>query len=168
MPLDTNCGDVPLTAMLPDDAESYNTLTFCVPALQLALLNRRNRTVPERFALLPVASLPLIVAVSWIVKVCSDEIFGSGFTTLAFGAFFFSLGVGTLPLLVTRDIAPAIAYARTGLVLIVVITLAALVNLHKFDFVAHPGTIIYLGTYVVAGIVAAAIVLWDWSARRGR
>src|SRR5438093_13240746 len=83
MPLDTVCGDVPLTAMLPDDAESYNTLTFCVPALQLALLNRRNRTVPERFALLPDASLPLIVAVSWIVKVCTDEIFGRGFTTLA-------------------------------------------------------------------------------------
>lgn len=85
----------------------------------------------------------------------------SGFTTQAFAAFFFSIGLAAVPLLFNRDVRPHIEYARTGLYLIVIITLAALVNIDEFDFTARPGGLLYLGAYILAGIVIAVLIVWD-------
>jgi hypothetical protein len=85
----------------------------------------------------------------------------SGFTTQAFAAFFFSIGLGAVPLLFNRDVRPHIAYARTGLYLIVLITIAALIYINRFDFTARPGGLFYLGAYILAGIVIVAMLMWD-------
>jgi len=81
------------------------------------------------------------------------------FTIHGFAAFYLSLGVGAVALLRSRSIAPVIAYAQTGLALIVPITVAALVYIDKFDFAGRPGGLVYIGIYVVVAI-AVGILLW--------
>jgi hypothetical protein len=85
----------------------------------------------------------------------------SGFTTQAFAAFFFSIGLAAVPLLFNRDVRPHIEYARTGIYLITLITLAALLYINRFDFSGRPGGLLYLGAYIAAGIVVVALLIWD-------
>jgi hypothetical protein len=82
------------------------------------------------------------------------------FTARAFAAFFAALAIGALPLLRTRDVEPAAHYARAGIYPIALILVAAFSYLHLFDFGARPGGFIYIGAYVLTGVVAVAIVLW--------
>ena len=72
------------------------------------------------------------------------------FTLRAFGAFYSALAIGAIPTLIAHRFAPILAFAWTGTALIVPILAAAIVNLEKFDFVARPDGLIYVGTYVVA------------------
>lgn len=71
------------------------------------------------------------------------------FTLRAFGAFYAALAIGAIPTLFARRFASILVFAWTGMALIVPILTAALVNLDKFDFVARPDGLIYVGTYVV-------------------
>jgi hypothetical protein len=116
----------------------------------------------------------LIVAVIGVVPLLgygtSGTIFPepiSPFTLRAFGCFYLSLALATIPLIVTRSLRATLFYARTGLVLVSLITVAALVNLDKFDFDVHPGKWAYLGTYIVVG-VAVAILVFRHSAQTWR
>ncbi|HEX2185214.1 MAG TPA: hypothetical protein VHN78_06895, partial [Chloroflexota bacterium] len=79
------------------------------------------------------------------------------FTLRAFGAFYTSLAIGTIPTLFARGLAPVLAFTWTGVALIVPILAAAVVNLDKFDFVARPDGLIYIGAYVIA-LVGAVIL----------
>jgi hypothetical protein len=83
----------------------------------------------------------------------------SGFTTRAFSAFFASLAMGTIPILVGRTLEPALTFTRTGLYLLLPITAAAFLFLHLFDFAGHPGQLIYIGAYVAAIVVALGVLV---------
>ena len=49
--------------------------------------------------------------------------------------------------------------AGVGWLLIAPITLAALLNLVRFDFVGQPGHGVYLGAYLVVGVGATAVLV---------
>lgn len=85
------------------------------------------------------------------------------FTLQAFGVFYLSLVIGAVPLLWEKHILPFLFYARTGLALIMTITLAAALNLSKFDFSVYPGGAIYWAAYLFAGVIAGAFVARYWS-----
>jgi hypothetical protein len=82
------------------------------------------------------------------------------FSARGFAAFLAALGLGTLPLLVSRRAAPGVEYARTGLYPIVLILTAAVIFSASFDFATRPGGLLYVGAYVLAGVVALAILIW--------
>ena len=82
------------------------------------------------------------------------------FSARAFAGFFFALSMGALVLLlVARSGAPYRFYARTGLYLIVPITLASFIYLRLFDFAGTLGHTVYLAAYVVTGIIAAGLLV---------
>ena len=78
----------------------------------------------------------------------------SAFSLSAFAAFYLALALGVLPLLWTRDRDTVMhhGYASYGLVLI--ITVATLVYIERFDFVTRPLGWIYIGAYVLVALVA--------------
>jgi len=82
------------------------------------------------------------------------------FSARAFAAFLGALAVGTLPLLVSRSAAPGVEYARAGLYPIALILAAAVILSDAFDFGARPGGLVYIGAYIVAALVALAILVW--------
>lgn len=84
------------------------------------------------------------------------------FTLNAFGVFYLALVLGALPLNRAKSIGEIVVLARGGLALIVVITLAALLNLDKFNFAERPTQWIYLGIYIVVGILDAALFARYW------
>lgn len=84
----------------------------------------------------------------------------SAFTVRAFGAFYLSLAIGALPLIWARSMRPVLTYLWGGLALIVPITAAALVNLDRFDFDAHPRQALYIGAYGAAAIGVVFVGLW--------
>lgn len=88
------------------------------------------------------------------------------FTLHAFGVFYLSIALGTLTLLRERNITPVLVFIRTGLALLYPITLAALLNLDRFDFIVHPGGLIYLGVYIVVGVAATMILVRRWMSQR--
>jgi hypothetical protein len=87
------------------------------------------------------------------------------FTIHAFGAFYLSLAIGAVTVLPAKRTAAALTLARTGLVLIIVITSAAVVYAGVFDIVGRPGQLLYWAAYVVVGIILA-IYLWRHRATR--
>jgi hypothetical protein len=72
------------------------------------------------------------------------------FTVRAFGAFYAALAIAAIPALFARRFAPILAFTWTGVALIGPILAAAIVHLDRFDFVARPDGLIYVGAYVVA------------------
>jgi hypothetical protein len=82
------------------------------------------------------------------------------FTVRAFSAFFISLLVGVASLFATRDPRTFVALAQMGLYLVVPITVAALLYVGEFDFVARPGGLIYIGVYVLIGAIEAGGIWW--------
>jgi hypothetical protein len=82
------------------------------------------------------------------------------FSIRAFAAFFFAIAGSALVLLVARETRPFTVLTRAGLYLIVPITIAALVNLGRFDFVGRLGSLIYLAAYVIVGVILAARLWW--------
>ena len=84
----------------------------------------------------------------------------------AFAAFFFSLVVAAVPLVLARGLAPVEAYMRAGFVAAGIILIAVVPFIGLFDFVGRPGGLIYIGSYVAA-VVGAALV-WTYGRRRRR
>jgi hypothetical protein len=76
------------------------------------------------------------------------------FTLRNFGAFYFSLTLGMVPLLFGKNRAPYLSYAFLAIGLIVVITIAAFAYLDRFDFNEHPFGIVYFAAYFVAGLLS--------------
>lgn len=89
----------------------------------------------------------------------------SMFTLRAFASFYAALAAAVVPLLWSRGLAAVVVLGRAGMAFIVVITLAALVNLDTFNFAAHRGQWIYLGAYVGAFFVLGALGIME--RRRG-
>ena len=90
------------------------------------------------------------------------------FTLRAFGVFYFALGLGALPLLVSRhDWRASLFYITRAEIVIAIIMFAAVVYIGRFDF-TRKGHWIYPGAYIAAAIVSAAVVARrHWSHRRG-
>jgi hypothetical protein len=85
------------------------------------------------------------------------------FTLRAFAAFYASLSLSAVPLIWARSLKPVVFQSWNGLALIVPITLAALVNLDRFDFAARPGGLLYLGAYLIAAAVIIPILFFSRS-----
>jgi hypothetical protein len=83
----------------------------------------------------------------------------SQFTIRGFGAFYLSISLGSLPVIWSRGLAPGLTYILAAYNLIVFITTAAFWNLALFDFAQRPGGLIYIGVYLVAGVVFLAILI---------
>lgn len=92
------------------------------------------------------------------------RIFGeplSLFSVRAFAAFYFALDVAILSLVWRGRMRAQYAISRAGLLLIVPITGAALLNIGVFDFGARPAGIIYFAAYIVTGVLVAIILTRD-------
>ncbi len=87
------------------------------------------------------------------------------FTLHSFGAFYFSLAFGALALLRARGQGGLIPYAQGGLVLIVLITAAALVFLSSFNLASHRFQSVYIGVYLLAVAIDGYYL---WTQRRQR
>ena len=83
------------------------------------------------------------------------------FTLRAFASFYASLASAVVPLLWVKGSSAVLTLGRAGMSFIVVITIAALMNLAKFDFAEHPGQLIYLGAYVIAFFVLGGLFLYQ-------
>lgn len=89
------------------------------------------------------------------------------FSVRAFAVFFAAICLSALPLIWARNLTPMFAYGQAGLVLVIPILIAALVNLDKFDFSARPGGMLYIGSYLFT-LVVTAWGLWNYRAPLGR
>jgi hypothetical protein len=89
------------------------------------------------------------------------------FTLRAFAAFYGALSGSVIPLIWARSLQPYWFQGRNGLVLILTILAAAIVNLDKFDFSARPGGLIYIGAYVIVLAVLLPILYWSRSGSSG-
>jgi hypothetical protein len=67
----------------------------------------------------------------------------------SFAAFFGALSLSAIAVALSRQLAPVLTYLRAGIVLNVIILVAAAVFIGKFHFEAHPGQLLYVGLYVV-------------------
>ncbi len=81
------------------------------------------------------------------------------FTLRAFASFYAALASSVVPLIWAKGSAAMRTLGHAGMSFIVVVTIAALLNWSKFNFSEHPGQLLYLGAYVGAFFVIAA-VLW--------
>lgn len=77
----------------------------------------------------------------------------SMFTLRAFGAYFLALGIGALPLLVSRGISNSLSHAYASFGFLVTITAASLINIGLFDFGNFPMQAGYIGAYLIVGII---------------
>jgi hypothetical protein len=82
----------------------------------------------------------------------------------SFAAFFGALALSATALVFARDLAPVLMYLRTAIFLNVVITVAAIVFIGKFDFRAHPGQLLYIGLYLF--VLAGASIMIAYGSRR--
>jgi hypothetical protein len=83
------------------------------------------------------------------------------FTLRSFGAFYFSLSLGTVPLLWAKSRNSYLSHGFLSTGLLLFITLAALLYLRVFDFSIHPSQMMYVGTYLVVGSVVG-LLLWKY------
>lgn len=83
------------------------------------------------------------------------------FTLRSFGAFYFSLALGVVPLLWAKSRRSYLSHGLLSSGFLSFITLAALASLRVFDFSAHPSQMIYVGTYLVVGAVVG-LLLWKY------
>lgn len=83
----------------------------------------------------------------------------SVFTLRSFGAFYLSLAIGALALVRERYMVPPLNHAFSAFGLIVMITLAAFWYIEQFDFTVHPGGMVYIGIYLLAGILSIIFFL---------
>jgi hypothetical protein len=82
----------------------------------------------------------------------------------AFAVFFAALGVSALAILFFRGLPALAAYARAGVVLNLLILVAALVYRDRFDFSEHPGQLLYVGLY--AAVLVSTLGLLTYVERR--
>jgi hypothetical protein len=76
----------------------------------------------------------------------------------AFGAFYLSIALAVLPLLVAKRTGPILWLMPGAIFGAVVITAPAIVYLELFDFDHEPGGLVYIGTYVVVFVVASVVL----------
>ena len=74
------------------------------------------------------------------------------FTLRSFGAFYLSLALPAVAFLWERNLHTFLTYSFASYGLVFFITLAALVYIRLFDFVARPGGLIYFAAYLIVGI----------------
>jgi hypothetical protein len=82
----------------------------------------------------------------------------SPFTLHAFGAFYLALGFSAIPLLVKRNIDALLFHSVAAYALLVLITAAAFYYLNVFHFSDAPGGFVYIGAYLLVGIVLAIVM----------
>jgi hypothetical protein len=83
----------------------------------------------------------------------------SPFSLRAFGAFYLSVAVGLVPVLVARGIDNTMSHLFASWPLIFFITLAAFVYIDKFDFVNRPGQMLYIGTYLLVAVITGGYLV---------
>jgi hypothetical protein len=91
----------------------------------------------------------------------------SAFSLSSFAAFYLALSLSAIPLLWARERRTLFhhSYASYGLVLI--ITVATFIYIDRFDFSARPLGLLYIGAYIVVGLVTATYLLRYWSRDAG-
>jgi len=85
----------------------------------------------------------------------------TSFTLGALGVFYLSLSLSVLFMIGQRGMATLVTYLRGAIGLVIIIVIAALLNIGIFHFSAHPRHIVYLATYVVVMIGTVGILWWD-------
>ncbi|HET7143755.1 MAG TPA: hypothetical protein VFI68_07035 [Anaerolineales bacterium] len=88
------------------------------------------------------------------------------FTLRAFASFYAALAFAVVPLIWAKGSSAVLTLGRAGMSFIIIITIAALVNLDKFNFAEHPGQFAYLVAYIGAFIVLSGV--WLYEKRRQR
>ncbi len=86
-------------------------------------------------------------------------------TLQSFGAFYLSLSLSMLVVVTARSLAPITVYVRGGMVMLVLITIAAFAHWGSFNLALYPRQVIYLAAYLAA-LVVGSVYLWDASRRR--
>ena len=86
------------------------------------------------------------------------------FTLRSFGAFYLSLVIGIIPLLVEKDITPFVVYGSLATGLVVIITIAAIAYIRLFNFSTHPFGLLYFAAYILTGIIS---IYYQWKNRTG-
>ena len=84
----------------------------------------------------------------------NGEIFPEAMTTLtlrSFGAFYFALTIGMMPILFEKNRAPFLGYGFLAFGLIAILTIAAFAYLPLFNFSEHPFGLLYFAAYFIAG-----------------
>jgi hypothetical protein len=74
------------------------------------------------------------------------------FTLRSFAAFYLTLALAALPFVWGRSLNTVLHHAFSAYVLIVIVTVAAFVYIHLFDFAERPGGLLYFAAYLVVGI----------------
>ena len=82
-------------------------------------------------------------------------------TARTFGVFLLALALSLAPLVFSRSMAPVVSEMRPGIVMAVLIALAAIVFIGDFNFAAQPLGIVYIGGCVAAIASAAALLAFD-------
>jgi len=85
----------------------------------------------------------------------------SVFTLRSFGAFYFSLAFGVVPLLWAKSLRSYLSHGFLSSGFLLFVTLAAFAFLGVFDFGAHPSQAIYIGVYLLVGAVVS-FLLWKY------
>ncbi len=80
-------------------------------------------------------------------------------TGRSFGAFYAALAIAVIPLIWSRTLAPILGLLPGAIIGSIVITTPALIYIELFDFDDSPGGFIYIGTYLLAAVVATVILL---------
>lgn len=74
------------------------------------------------------------------------------FTLRSFGMFYLTLALAVVPYLWNQNVNAILHHGFAAYGLIVIITLAAFLNLGLFDFGTRPGGLLYFAAYLVVGI----------------
>ena len=81
------------------------------------------------------------------------------FTLRSFGAFYFSLAMAVVPMLMYRDFSLFLNHIYSTIIFFITITAAAFVYIGVFDFTQRPLGLAYIGTYVLVGIAVGVVLL---------
>jgi hypothetical protein len=87
----------------------------------------------------------------------------SAFSLSSFAAFYLALSLSALPLLWARDRRTLFHHSYASYGLVFIITVATFVYIDRFDFAARPLGLVYIGAYIVVGLVTAFYLLKYWS-----
>ncbi len=91
----------------------------------------------------------------------------SPFSLRAFGSFYFALALAVIPILLSRGVGNVVNHGFAMYSLLVTITAAALAYIHVFDFANRPTQAIYIGIYLLVGLVVGAY-LWRYGTGASR
>ena len=76
----------------------------------------------------------------------------SPFTLRSFAVFYLSLSLAVVPFLWDKNLNAVLHHSFASYGLVVIITVAAFVYLHLFDFAARPAGLLYFGAYLIVGV----------------